>query len=218
MPRRSSYCFCFIPGAILLSAENIAQIGRRSLGIDYGFRRVGVAVSVGFAPRPLGCLPNAHRVATGPQNKVKIEGNRNRGQGRKSTVPDRLIEDVLDLALQEAVDQIVVGLPLHSDGLESDQSRETRVFAEKLAKATVLPVYLWDECFSTQEARAVLEANAIRSRRRIERQIDAESACVILREFYEYRGACAELVPGSTRKTNRVRGFGKGTLGEAPAS
>jgi putative Holliday junction resolvase len=193
---------CFVSTTWLLSAVNIAELGRRSLGIDYGFRRVGVAVSVGFAPRPLGCLPNAHRVAEDQRSRKKKSASQKQIAGANK-FPAALIEQILDIAWREAADQIVIGLPLHSDGLESVQSRETRVFARQLAKATTLPVYLWDERFSTQQARANLEANEIHSRKRIERHIDAESACVILTEFYEYRGACAELVQSNQAELER---------------
>ncbi|KAK4531745.1 hypothetical protein CCYA_CCYA09G2602 [Cyanidiococcus yangmingshanensis] len=203
MRRNNRYDLCFVSGLWLLSSANIAEIGRRSLGLDYGFRRVGVAVSVGFAPRPLGCLPNAHRVPDDQgSRRVKVS---ERGKKKAADVfPVKLIERILEIACREAADQIIVGLPLHSDGMESVQSRETRVFAKCLAKATTLPVYLWDERFSTQQALANLEANEIHSRKRIEREIDAESACVILSEFYEYHGACAELVQVSDAELQRL--------------
>jgi putative Holliday junction resolvase len=101
----------------------------RVLALDYGSARCGCAVS-----DPTGALAT-------PIDPVPAPGTR-RGLGRLRA-----------LAAELGAELIVVGLPLSLSGGDSDQTRETRAFAERLAEATGLPVELYDERFTTQLAQ-----------------------------------------------------------------
>jgi len=97
------------------------------LAIDYGKRRVGIAAGVGMAPRPVVVLPHGSL--------------------------DSLIERIVRLARSERADKIIVGLPLNADGSEGEQAIQSRAFAEALAVRTDIPVFLWDERYTSQEAQ-----------------------------------------------------------------
>ena len=141
-------------------------VGTRTLGVDFGLRRTGLALSSGFAPLPLRVVP--------------CEGDS--ADGRTDTA-----REVARAAAGEGAAQIVLGMPLNSTGGEGEQATVTREFARVLAAAAApLPVFLWDERFSTFEARG-RAATATHG-------VDAVAAAVILEEFFDAdcdaRGKC----------------------------
>lgn len=142
-------------------------IQKPTLGIDYGGQRVGVAVSVGFAPRPIDVLSHG-----------TIES---------------LIERILALASQEQVARIVVGLPLNADGTEGEQANVTRKFAQELAAATSLPVVMWDERYTSQQAEEQMIAAGTSSKARRDKA-DAIAAALLLQDFFANDGAGAERI------------------------
>lgn len=95
----------------------------RHLGIDYGDKRVGLAVS-------------------DPESKIAFP---------KATLfnNQRLVGNLKDLIEEEKISKIVVGLPLASDRSETEQSRKTRAFAENLKKVISIPVNFENEMFTT---------------------------------------------------------------------
>jgi putative Holliday junction resolvase len=100
----------------------------RVLALDYGSARCGCAVS-----DPTGLLAT-------PIDPVLAPGSR-RGIGRL-----RALVAELD------AERVIVGLPLSLSGGDSDQTRETREFADRLQAALPIPVELYDERFTTQLA------------------------------------------------------------------
>ena len=125
------------------ASSSPGQQVRRALGLDYGRRVVGLAVSTqGLAPRPLEGLP-------GPAAHEQLQ----------------LAATVLEVAARESCDAVVVGLPVTERGnlrqasTDSQQGRRCRNFAGNLAavaEARGVRVFLADERGSTLEARAVL--------------------------------------------------------------
>jgi putative Holliday junction resolvase len=103
----------------------------RVLALDYGSARCGCAVS-----DPTGTLAT-------PLDAVTAPGSR-RGLAR-----------LRDLVAELEAQQVVVGLPLSLSGAESDQTREARAFAERLADVVAVPVVLYDERLTTQLAARV---------------------------------------------------------------
>jgi len=73
-------------------------------------------------------------------------------------------------------------LPLNLDGSEGAAAVETRITAEKFRKSLDIPVYLQDERLTTRAATAELKARGL-SEKEIEKQLDSESAAIILRDF-----------------------------------
>lgn len=150
------------------------HLGRRTIGVDYGFRRTGVALSTGYSPQPLEVLETADN-STASHNL--------------------LVAQLLALAERTASVQFVVGMPLDQQGREGNaQSAATRVFATRLAEGAQARghhVYVWDERGSTMEAR-MRTKNAVLKRNRDLDVVDALAAAVILEDFFGAGGAGAE--------------------------
>lgn len=134
----------------------------RLLGLDYGSRRIGVAVS-----DPLG-ITAQHLEA------IRREGDR------------KDIAGILETASRYGVEGIVVGLPLLPDGNEGEQARKARAFAEKIRDASGIPVEMWDERLTTVQAeRHLIDSGVRRDKRKAVR--DSLSAVLILQGVLDYR-------------------------------
>lgn len=128
----------------------------RVLGIDYGRRRIGLALSdeEGILASP---LPTYVR-------------------GRSE---ERDIARLATLIARHGATAVAVGLPLNMDGSRGEMAREAEAFADRIQKETALPVELFDERLTSSEAeRVLLEANLPRRRRKELR--DSLSAVLIL--------------------------------------
>ena len=160
--------------------ESSPLLGIKSIGIDYGGVRTGLAATIGYDFRPL-------RIVSDLNNTD-------------------LCQEVIATAKSESAERIVVGLPLHKNGTESERSNITRCFAAELS-ASVLSnlgpdfggVYLWDERYTSKEAKARIMSTAkgrgsIRSADDLDGTIDADAACLILEHYYQNSGVGAELV------------------------
>jgi len=131
----------------------------RIMGVDYGTRRVGIALS-----DPSRTIAQGHTVLD-------------------AKVVD-VVEAILTIARDQEVAQIVVGLPVSLSGYEGPSAQGARLLAEKLATATGLPVELSDERFTTRTAEAaLLEGNVRRRRRR--QVIDQIAAAVMLQQYLD---------------------------------
>ena len=130
----------------------------RILGVDYGERRIGLALS-----DPLGML--AHPLPT---------ITRRRGKRPPWT-------ELVQLVAEREVESLVVGLPLDEEGDESEWTTEVRAFGEKLAERTSLPVHFVDERMTSARAeRGLREAGASRAMREQKDLVDAAAAVIIL--------------------------------------
>lgn len=134
--------------------------GERILGVDFGLRRVGLAVcdTLWILATPLPAL-------------------------RTSSMRES-IDSVASVASREGVRGIVVGLPLNLDGTESVQSGRARAFAKNLAKVTGLAVELFDERLTTVEADELLEKAGVKKSER-EKLVDSMAAKVILQGYID---------------------------------
>ncbi len=137
----------------------------RSLGLDVGSKTIGRAL--GDAG---GSIATAYDV-----------------WARKGHVEDA--REIVRQVREEAVEAIVVGLPLELDGRVGRRARAVHRFVEALdaelaAQDVVAPVHLWDERFSTAAAeRTLIEADVSRARRK--QKIDAVAAQVILQGWID---------------------------------
>ena len=136
----------------------------RVLAIDLGSVRVGAAISdeLGLMAHPRPHLP---------------------GTDRK-----KLLALIHRLAVDEGVEQILVGLPRHLNGSEGRAAREARGFAAALGKLTGLPILLVDEWLSTREAHARLREGGSKAREARGR-IDSAAAAVMLQSWLDGRSA-----------------------------
>lgn len=87
--------------------------------------------------------------------------------------------ELVALAQAQGVGGFVIGLPMNLDGTQGPRAQATRAFARNFARMTPLPILLWDERLSTQEAERMLIA-ADASRRRRAEVIDKVAATLIL--------------------------------------
>ncbi len=115
----------------------------RVLGIDYGRRRIGLAIA-----------DVETRIAT-PLTTI---------DGRNDISRDA--RHVLDTAKQEGATILVVGLPLNMDGTDSEQTLRTRQFAAELERMGGLPLHLQDERLSTFAAHEAMDEAMLRPRQR----------------------------------------------------
>ena len=128
------------------------------MGIDYGDARTGVAIS------DLLCSIVGSTAVLPSRNTEK------------------LIADIVRLAKENQVGEIVVGLPKNMDGTEGNRAQLCREFAALLQSAAGLSVAMWDERRTTIEAHAILHAGGkkMKSHRK---NVDAVAAALILEGY-----------------------------------
>jgi putative Holliday junction resolvase len=136
----------------------------RLLGLDYGERRIGVAVS-----DPTGTIAS-------PLTTIEYRGQ---------TGVAEVLDDLVDLVQNETVIGVVIGDPRHLSGKRGASSAA----AEKLARALAArlgshPVWLWDERLSSVAAEAALREGGMRGRARRAR-VDQVAAALILQSFLD---------------------------------
>jgi putative pre-16S rRNA nuclease len=153
----------------------------RVVGIDFGGRRIGVAVSdaTGLLARPLETLERAR----GAGDDQAIAALR--------AILVRLEED------GDPIPAIVVGLPRRLDGSPNAQTPLVEHFVEALRAATGLTVVTQDERLSSREAEARL-ALGERDWRKRKARLDAAAAAVILQDYLDARRATPAWQPDSS--------------------
>lgn len=136
---------------------------KRIMGIDYGDARTGVALS------DLLCSIVGSTMVVPSRNREKA------------------IADIVRIAKENEVGQIVVGLPRNMDGTEGVRAQLCREFAEELANATGLPVQMWDERRTTVEAHNILSQHNYHGQKR-KNTVDAVAASLILEGYLAFCG------------------------------
>jgi putative Holliday junction resolvase len=132
----------------------------RILGIDYGERSIGLALS----------------------DKLSITAQAIGRYQVKNKKKDALY--FKDLAEQKDVTKIVIGLPLEMDGNEGTMAKKTREFARWLEKILGLPVVFWDERLTTKQALQVLHEQKMDGRKK-KKLKDQVAAAIILSDYLE---------------------------------
>jgi putative Holliday junction resolvase len=137
----------------------------RILGVDYGLRRMGLAVSDPTATlaQPLPALL--------------------RRRGKRPPVGA-----VAALVAEHAAAEVVVGLPLNSEGEEDEWTAEVRAFGERVGERAGVPVHYIDERFTSAAAtRAVRSLGLTRTERERKERVDAAAAVLILQSWLDRR-------------------------------
>ena len=134
----------------------------RIIGIDYGRKRVGVAVS-----DPLGIFASALETV----HSAKI------------------IEYLKKYSENETVVRFVVGYPMNTDGRPSEVAKDVDVFLKQLSKAFPdVPVTLEDERFTSVLAhRAMIDGGMKKQDRMKKESVDKISAAIILQSYMDRR-------------------------------
>jgi len=135
----------------------------RLLGVDWGERRIGLALS-----------DETQTLAQPLTTLTRRTGKR---------FPMRHLLTLLDL---HAVTGVVVGLPLDQDGAEGDAATAARTLAAAIAQHSGKPVALWDERLTT--ARALQAVRALEGSTRGRKDgVDALAATVLLQHYLDAR-------------------------------
>lgn len=137
---------------ILPDFKAFPRVGR-ILGVDWGARRTGVAVS------------DASREFVFTRPSVVVSHS------------DDIALQIAQLAATEKVVGIVIGLPVHADGTESDTTVAVREFANQLAKSIDTPICFIEENLTSIAAQEQMGRVRVRD---IKQRLDSESARVIL--------------------------------------
>ena len=135
---------------------------QKIMGIDYGDARTGVAIS------DLLCTIVGSTAVVPSRNTEKA------------------IADIVKLAKENNVGEIVVGLPKNMDGTEGARAELCREFAKMLGDAAGLPVAMWDERRTTVEAHNILSAHNYHGKKR-KNTVDAVAASLILEGYLAYK-------------------------------
>ena len=136
--------------------------GLRTLGLDVGESRIGVAVSdpTGTIVNPLAAI-----------SRVNLEDD---------------LSAVTRLAEEREAEAIVVGLPISLNGRMGPQARRIQEFIRSLSGQSPVPVHAQDERFSTVEAERLLREGG-RAPSREKGLRDSAAACVILQAYLDGR-------------------------------
>lgn len=142
----------------------------RVLGLDYGTKTVGVAVSdpLEITAQPLETI---ERKSAGKlrQTLARIEA---------------IIEEYGAAGQQEKIEKIVLGYPKNMNSTEGDRCEATVSFKNDLERRTGLEIVLWDERLTTVEAERILMDSGVRRENR-KTYIDKMAAAVILQNYLD---------------------------------
>jgi putative Holliday junction resolvase len=130
------------------------------LGLDFGTKRIGVAVST---PSQTIASPLENLTRSG----LEADARRLRA-----------------IAGDYRAVGLVVGLPVHMSGDEGALARQARDFGEWAGRATGLPVRFWDERFSSMAAEAHLLAAELSKKKR-QRRLDKLAAQIMLQAYLD---------------------------------
>ena len=136
---------------------------KRIMGIDYGDARTGIAIS---------------DLLCSIVGSTQVILSRNQ---------EKAIADIVRLAKENDVGEIVVGLPRNMDGSEGARAQLCREFGDMVHEATGLPVVMWDERRTTVEAHNILSQHNYHGQKR-KNTVDAVAASLILEGYLAFRG------------------------------
>ena len=141
----------------------------RALGIDYGLRRIGLALSdaSGTLASPLAVL---ERPTERQRETLRI-----------------VSAEVARLAAEDdGLAAVVVGWPRRLDGTPNDQTPLVEAFARALGAAVTMPVVLQDERLTSHEADERLAVGE-RDWKKRKRKLDAAAAAIVLQDYLDAR-------------------------------
>ena len=132
----------------------------RVMGLDYGDRRIGVAVS------------DALRWTA--QGLTVVERRRDGGE----------LDQIAEIAQQNEVSEVVVGLPKNMNGTIGTRGEICIAFAEQIKQKLNLPVHLWDERLTTVAAERTLAEAEVGLKKR-KQVVDKMAATLILQNYLD---------------------------------
>lgn len=149
----------------------------RIMGLDFGSKTVGVAVS-----DPLGITAQGLEIIRrGEENKLR-----------------RTYARIEALIVEYEVEEIVLGLPRNMNATEGERAKLTRQFREALERRTGLPVTMWDERLTTVAADRAMTEAGIRGERRKD-YVDMIAASLILQGYLDIKAGAGKDSAGPER-------------------
>jgi len=130
------------------------------LAIDYGKKRIGLAVS------------STYTIAT-PLEPISAD-----------ILSETMLAKISEIIKEYAVGKIVLGLPLNMNGTESEMTKEVRSFASVIEKKLQIKVDFADERLTSRDAESKLALSEKNWRKR-KKKIDSASACLILQNYLD---------------------------------
>ena len=134
----------------------------RALGVDFGTKRIGLAVSDSAGSIAL---------SVGMREVHSLE---------------EALEAVREAAEEKEAVEVVVGIPYNMNGSLGDMGVKASDFAERLAERTGLPVRRWDERLTSMQAARALRQSGM-SRRKRDARTDAAAAQILLQSYLDSR-------------------------------
>jgi putative Holliday junction resolvase len=136
------------------------ELPKRILAIDYGSRRVGVAIS-----DPMSIIA---------QGLPTLENNR------------ELFKQLQQIVSDHAVIRIVVGMPFNLHGEKGAKAQEVEEFIERLRAEIGIPVITWDERFTSKLAQGVIrELGTKKMKRRTKGVVDKMASMLLLQSYLD---------------------------------
>jgi putative Holliday junction resolvase len=130
------------------------------MGIDYGDKRIGVAITDEL---------------TGSAHPLKVVGN------------SLAIKEIKKIIAEYGnVEKLVIGMPYNLKDEVAFKAKQVLVWIEKLRAEISIPIVTWDERFSTSDAKDILIAADV-SRKKRKEVIDKMAACIILQSYVDSR-------------------------------
>jgi putative Holliday junction resolvase len=151
----------------LSSLPSKLKAPERIAGIDYGTVRIGIALA-----------DRETRIATPYENYQRTTLERDASYFKK-------------FAAEERIALLVVGLPVHMSGNESQKSAEARQFGEWLQTESGVPVVYFDERYTSSQADELLDTAGLTSKQRKARR-DMLAAQILLTAYLEAEGRGGE--------------------------
>ncbi|WOO87495.1 Holliday junction resolvase RuvX [Mollicutes bacterium LVI A0039] len=130
----------------------------RALGIDYGEKRVGIAMS-----DPMQIIASPREIITHNNNDEIV------------------VAAIMEILKKEQISKIIVGLPLNMNGSFGFQAERVNVFVESLKQHTDLPIFFEDERESSKKVKEAMKAIKATDDR-----IDDRAAAIILQNYLDY--------------------------------
>ena len=132
----------------------------RILAIDYGSKRVGLAVT------------DPMRIISQGAGTLQNDGN--------------LYESIGRLVREQDISLIVVGMPYAPDGGMGSKGEEVQAFLDRLRAAAPVEIVTWDESFTSVRAHGAFRESGMKRKARREKQrVDEMAARLLLQEYLE---------------------------------
>lgn len=139
------------------------DLKERIMGLDYGSKTIGVAISdsLGLTAQPF------ETIERNKENKLR-----------------RSLAKIAKIVEEKNIKKIVVGLPVNMNGKSGKRVSLTLEFVEKLKQRVDVPIIMQDERLTTVEADEILDESGVKKENR-KQFIDMVAAGIILREYME---------------------------------